>query len=222
MQLNQTAYVILGLLSIEPDLSGYDMRKMIRRSVGYFWGESYGQIYPTLGRLVAAGLIAPGSSASIGRKRRQTYILTEPGRGQLRQWLALPFQNDPPRNEFLLKLFFGREAAPGVSIAHVRDLQERNQQALATLEEIEASAQAGNPPNPHFPYWMLTLGLGEALTQAALEWGESALKELSALEGAAATTERIEGKRSKEKGTETDKHVRRKDGAARAKPRGAK
>jgi hypothetical protein len=69
---------------------------------------------------------------------------------------------------------------------------------------------------------MLTLGLGKALTQAALEWGETALKELSALEGAAATTERIKGKRSKGEDTETDKHVRRKDGSARAKPRGAK
>ena len=110
MQLNQTAYVLLGLLSIEPNLSGYDMRKMIRRSVGYFWGESYGQIYPALKRLAAAGLIAPGSSASTGRKQRRTYILTDPGRACLRQWLALPFHNDPPRNEFLLKLFFGRDA----------------------------------------------------------------------------------------------------------------
>jgi DNA-binding PadR family transcriptional regulator len=222
MQLNQTAYVILGLLSIEPNLSGYDMRKMIRSSVGYFWGESYGQIYPTLRRLVAAGLIAPGSSVSIGRKRRQAYVLTDPGRACLRQWLALPFQNDPPRNEFLLKLFFGRDAGPGVSIAHVRDLQERNRRVLATLLEIEASVQAGNPPNPHFPYWMLTLGLGKALTQAAVEWGETALNELSALEGAAATTERIEEKRSKKKGVETEKHVHWKDGSARAKARGAK
>jgi len=222
MQLNQTAYVILGLLSIEPNLSGYDMRKMIRSSVGYFWGESWGQIYPTLKRLVAAGLIAPGSSVSTGRKQRQTYILTEPGRARLRQWLALPFQNDPPRNEFLLKLFFGREAAPAVSIAHVRDLQERNRRMLATLLEIEASAQAAKPPNPHFPYWMLTLSMGKTLTRAALEWGETALTELSALEGAAATAERAEAKRSKKKGAETEKHVHWKDGSARAKARGAK
>jgi len=222
MPLNQTTYVILGLLSIEPNLSGYDMRKMIRRSVGYFWGESYGQIYPTLKRLTAAGLIAPGSSGSSGRKRRQTYILTELGRAQLRQWLALPFQNDPPRNEFLLKLFFGREAAPGVSVAHVRDLQERNQRALATLEEIEALAQAGNPPNPHFPYWMQTLSLGKALTQAALEWGETALKELTALEDVAARTEQAEGKRAKKKRVETKKHVHRNDGTPRAKARGTK
>jgi DNA-binding PadR family transcriptional regulator len=156
LELNQTAYVILGLLSVKPNLSGYDMRKAVQESVGYFWGESYGQIYPTLRRLAAAGLIAPGKSVSTGCKRRQTYVLTQPGRAQLRQWLALPFRNDPPRNEFLLKLFFGRVVGPGVSIAHVRDLQERNQRNLATLLEIEASAQAGNPPNPHFPYWMLT------------------------------------------------------------------
>jgi hypothetical protein len=73
---------------------------------------------------------------------------------------------------------------------------------LATLLEIEASAQAGNPPNPHFPYWMLTLGMGKAMTQAALEWGEAALAELSALESAATTTERADGKPSKKKGTE--------------------
>jgi len=222
MELNQTAYVILGLLSIEPNHSGYDMRKAIQSTVGYFWGESYGQIYPTLKRLAAGGLIAPGKSASIGRKRRQTYVLTEPGRAQLRQWLALPFRNDPPRNEFLLKLFFGREAAPGVSIAHVQDLQERNQRMLATLLEIEASAHAGNPPNPHFPYWMLTLSMGKAMTQAALEWGETALTELAALEGAAATTAQAGGKRSKKKGAETTKHLHEKHGSARTKARGTK
>jgi hypothetical protein len=40
--------------------------------------------------------------------------------------------------------------------------------------------------NPHRPYWMLTLGLGIALTRAALDWGESALAELAFIEAAAA------------------------------------
>src|ERR1035441_9620557 len=55
MTRNRTAYVLLGLLSIEPNQSGYDLRKAIESSVGYFWGESYGQIYPTLKRLAAGG-----------------------------------------------------------------------------------------------------------------------------------------------------------------------
>ena len=185
MTRNRTAYVLLGLLSIEPNQSGYDLRKAIESSVGYFWGESYGQIYPTLKRLAAEGLIVKSKSASAPRQRRQEYSLTDAGRACLREWLALPFQNDPPRNEFLLKLFFGREAAPSVSIGHVRELQERNRRMLATMLELEAFAGAQGSQNPHFPFWMLTLRLGIAMTRAALDWGESALAQLASMETAA-------------------------------------
>jgi PadR family transcriptional regulator, regulatory protein AphA len=187
---NQTSYLILGGLSIEPNLSGYDIRKGVESSVGYFWRESYGQIYPTLKRLAAEGLIVASKSDSASRKGRQVYSLTEAGRACLREWLAVPFKNDPPRNEFLLKLFFGREAAPGVSIAHVRDLQERNRRMLATLLALETMATTQASQSPHQPFWMLTISLGVALTRAALEWGESALAALSSMEAAAASSPR--------------------------------
>jgi DNA-binding PadR family transcriptional regulator len=142
--------------------------------------------YPTLKRLAAEGLIETCKPATAPKKRRQEYALTDAGRICLREWLALPFQNDPPRNEFLLKLFFGREAAPGVALAHVRELQERNRRMLATLEGIEKMARANQSQDPNMPYWMLTLGLGLALTRAALDWGESALAELASMEAAQA------------------------------------
>ncbi len=186
MKDNRTAYVILGGLSIQSNLSGYELHKGIEENFGSFWGESYGQIYPTLKRLAAEGLIEPSKPESAPKRRRQTYALTDAGRVCLREWLALPFQNDPPRNEFLLKLFFGREAAPGVALAHVRELQERNRRMLATLEGIDKMARANQSRDPNMPYWMLTLGLGMALTRAALDWGELALAQLSSLEAVAA------------------------------------
>jgi DNA-binding PadR family transcriptional regulator len=186
MKNNRTGYVILGMLSITPSGSGYELHKAIQENFGSFWGESYGQIYPALKQLAADGLIEPCKPASAPKKRRQEYLLTDAGRVCLREWLALPFQNDPPRNEFLLKLFFGREAANGVPIMHVRELQERNRRMLATLEGIESMARGRELQNPHRPYWMLTLGLGIALTRAALDWGESALAELAFIEVAAA------------------------------------
>jgi DNA-binding PadR family transcriptional regulator len=186
MQNTRTAYVILGMLSIKSNLSGYEIHKAIEDNFGSFWGESYGQIYPALKRLAAEGLIEPCKPMTAPKKRRQEYALTDAGRVCLREWLALPFQNDPPRNEFLLKLFFGREAANGVPIMHVRELQERNRRMLATLEGIESMARGRELQNPHRPYWMLTLGLGIALTRAALDWGESALAELAFIEVAAA------------------------------------
>jgi DNA-binding PadR family transcriptional regulator len=182
MKNNRTAYVILGMLSIQPNLSGYELHKAIEENFGSFWGESYGQIYPSLKSLAAEGLIKACQPTPSSKKRRQEYSLTDAGRTCLREWLAQPFQNDPPRNEFMLKLFFGHEAAPGVALMHVREVQRRNRQMLATLEGIETMAREAQSENPKKPYWMLTLGLGLALTRAALDWGESALEQLSAME----------------------------------------
>ena len=163
------------MLAIEPNRSGYDIRQAIESSVGHFWGESYGQIYPTLKRLAADGLIA---ARATGKQRRQEYSITPAGCECLREWLALPFQNDPPRNEFLIKLFFGLEASPAVTLGHLQELQRRNEGSLKSMLEIQALAPRVNAGNPHLPYWMLTLGLGIAMTQAALEWGQSAIQTL--------------------------------------------
>ncbi len=186
MKNSRTAYVILGMLSIQSNLSGYELHNAIEDNFGSFWGESYGQIYPTLKRLLAESLIEGCKPASAPKKRRQEYALTDAGRAKLREWLALPFQNDPPRNEFMLKLFFCREAGPGVALAHVRELQERNRRMLATLEGIEKMASARPSNDPPQPYWMLTLGLGIALTRAALDWGDAALEKLSSMEAGTA------------------------------------
>jgi DNA-binding PadR family transcriptional regulator len=221
--LNPTSYAILGGLSVQPDLSGYDIRKGIQNSIGYFWAECYGQLYPALKRLADEGLIAPSNSASNGRKRRQTYVITDAGRTALRQWLALPFHNEPPRNEFLFKLFFSHEAAPGVAAAHMRDLNDRNRRMLDVLTKIEASVPPQQSANPHLPYWMLTLSLGKALTGAALDWGEKALVALAAQDESAvgisrqpATRPQPPATRARKSSATSRKKVRGKRGATRS------
>ena len=56
MEGGATPNALLGLLSLGP-MSGYDIRQLIPRSIGHFWSESYGQIYPGLKRLSAAGFV---------------------------------------------------------------------------------------------------------------------------------------------------------------------
>ena len=179
MKRNQTSYLVLGMLGIQP-CSGYDIRKAVESSVSYFWRESSGQIYPTLKRLAADGLIASRRSTSRGRPERQEYTLTAKGRACLREWLAAPHRDDPPRNEFLLKLFFGRSAAPGVCVGHVKAFQDTNRKLLATLLDLEKQAQAHNAGNPHLPFWMLTLSYGIAQVRASVEWSRRVLADLSA------------------------------------------
>jgi DNA-binding PadR family transcriptional regulator len=185
MKHNQTIYVILGILAIHPHQSGYEIRKTIQQSVGFFWGESFGQIYPTLKRLTAEKLIVPSSSGTSSRANRQEYSITPAGHTRLQAWLALPYRDDPPRNEFLLKLFFSRDAAPGISLAHIRHFQDDHRSLLAQVQELESQARIHNSQNPGFPYWMLTLSLGVAQLRTALEWSESALAMLSSPQNSA-------------------------------------
>src|SRR5258708_31701724 len=53
MEGGATPNALLGLLSLGP-MSVYDIRQLISQSIGHFWSESYGQIYPGLNRLATA------------------------------------------------------------------------------------------------------------------------------------------------------------------------
>lgn len=186
MKQNQTAWLILGMLSVEPNRSGYDIRKAVEASVSYFWRESYGQIYPTLKRLAAEGLIIPRRQGLKGRPERQEYSLSPKGRARLREWLAAPYHNYPMRSEFLLKLFFGRAVPLGVSVRHIRTFQETSRRSLATLVELERQARARHRGNPNLPFWLLTLTWGISATRAVIDWSEKALARLFAREKRAA------------------------------------
>jgi DNA-binding PadR family transcriptional regulator len=190
MRRNQTDFVLLGLLAIESSQSGYDLRRMIQGSVGYFWGESFGQIYPALQRLTREGLIvesgaragakAPGKTRSkkkaAGAKERRAYSITTEGHARLTEWLAMPYRLTPPRDEFLLKLFFGGAVGAPATERKILEFQENNRQVLATLEEIGRLSHERNGQHPDFPYWILTLEYGVAEMRAQLAWSERALE----------------------------------------------
>src|ERR671934_1769352 len=104
MELSSTAYVILGMLGWRP-MSGYEIKSLVDKSTRLFWAASYGQIYPELRRLAAAGLIE-GKASPQGGRRRNVYRLTPAGRRELRAWLNSDPQGSELRDEGLLKLFF--------------------------------------------------------------------------------------------------------------------
>lgn len=52
---NKSQYALLGMLTLG-EMSGYDIKKLFDTSLRNFWGESFGQIYPILRRLVREGL----------------------------------------------------------------------------------------------------------------------------------------------------------------------
>jgi PadR family transcriptional regulator, regulatory protein AphA len=175
---NTTQYALLGLLTIEP-MSGYDLGKNLRESLNYFWAESNGQIYPTLKKLAAEGLIVAVATQAAGRRARHKYALTPAGRKRLKEWLAKPPQLQPPRNELLLKLFLGRSAPKGAIAEHVARFKRQYEEIQNMFEGLRASLQTEHAESPDLKYWMLCLEHGIRLRQAQIDWCNLALRELA-------------------------------------------
>jgi PadR family transcriptional regulator, regulatory protein AphA len=176
-----TPNALLGLLSLGP-MSGYDIRQLIPRSIGYFWNESYGQIYPGLKRLAAAGLVEKKTVRKRGGPDRHLYSLTTTGRERLREWLKLPAADEVPRNELLLKLFFGAHVSPVVSREHVKAHLETHEKALKAYGTLAKTLRKDEANDPQLPYWLMTLNMGRHRTAAIVKWCKETLKELEEIE----------------------------------------
>lgn len=178
---NRTRYVVLGMLTTAP-MSGYGLRKAIEGSVGHFWQESYGQLYPTLRQLAGEGLVEPRATHGGPGRGGATYHLTVRGRAALAAWLASPPVLEPSRNELLLKVFFAGAVPPEVTSRNLDAVAAVLRAERAELEAIAARMDAlpRRGWHPDAPYWRLTLDFGLEFLQTALTWLERAQRVLRA------------------------------------------
>lgn len=166
---SQTELAVLGALSVEP-MTGYRLRAAITDTLGHFWHESFGQIYPTLNALEAAGLVRREGTARSGPLH-----ITESGRARLRALLAEPFSPSPARDPLLLRLFFGRHVAPELTRERLVQAMDA---AVSRLEELaRVRAEVEEQPDPADSiYWLITLSAGEHAARARIAWAREALE----------------------------------------------
>lgn len=169
--------VILGLLSHE-DLTGYEIKKRMDTVLKYFWGASYGSIYPTLSDLVKRGFAVRGEDTENKRNKR-SYRITEDGRAHLKEWLKLPAEKDELRYETLLKLFFGSGQGAPQAISHIEAFREKIEKELPYLLDAEKALQDGVDEDPAHKYYLLTVEFGIKTYRAYLEWCEDAKRLLA-------------------------------------------
>lgn len=162
-------------------MSGYDIKKFVGESIGYFWNESYGQIYPMLKRIAAQGLAEARVERQNGKPDRQVYSLTPAGRARLEQWLKLPPQMPPPRNELLLKLFFGRLGDRADVVRHVQEFRQRQEDLLRQYAHVERWLRRDHAKHPDLPYWLVTLSYGVHQSRALVAWCDETLSTLTRL-----------------------------------------
>ena len=168
---------MLAALSVAPS-TGYAVREQIRDQLGMFWSESFGQIYPALGRLRAQALVRttdgdrPGSSV---------FELTPEGRTRLVELLREPASTLPPRNGLLLRLFFGNELGASACRELVVEARARAVDQLTRLSVARREAEAEPLTTPQRPYWLITVAAGEHAARAAIAWADETIGVLDQL-----------------------------------------
>ncbi|MET0403815.1 MAG: PadR family transcriptional regulator [Cystobacter sp.] len=175
-------FAILGMLCREP-MSGYDLRAAIERSVGHFWQESYGNLYPTLERMAEERLVElDPEEPSRGGRIRKVYRVTASGRVALAEWLRRPALPHVERNELLLKLFFGAQVGPADSLAHVERSRAEAEGLLAALRLIDENFRGSRGDDPESAYSHLSIRAGLLGLEAHLRWCDEAREALQRLE----------------------------------------
>ena len=178
---NNSRLVILGFL-VEKPRSGYDIRKAIEASLGNFWNESFGQIYPTLKALEGEGLVEKTQDLQGGRAQRQAYVITQAGRACLDEWLREPAAPQTYRVESLVKLFFGSLIGPAEARAHVARFRAEHQTLVEKYRAIGSTLDEAYSGKPGLPYWKLTVACGVEIGTAYMDWCDRAEAALARLE----------------------------------------
>src|SRR5207302_6620008 len=103
--LTTTEAAVLALLAIEGEQSGYDLSKLVEKSIAHVWSPARSGLYAVLPRLRRAGLARGRVVAQTNRPDKQLYAITRAGRRALDAWLETV---EPGAAEtFYLKLFVG-------------------------------------------------------------------------------------------------------------------
>jgi DNA-binding PadR family transcriptional regulator len=178
-----TVLAMLGHLR-RREVSGYDLKKFADDSLGYLWAPSKTQLYVVLRRLVADGLIEMRDVHQLHRPDKQLYRITPGGRAAVREWLERDEEEtDPDRSTFMLKFFFGRQAAPEAMRRQLNAFRDAYAQRLAVYVEIDRTAGGRETRDS---YTRLALHYGIARAQAAVVWADATASELRAAKRARA------------------------------------
>ncbi len=181
MRLSDTELAVLGLLSFG-ERSGYELDKLARGSIGYFWRPAKSKIYAILPRLVERGLAASEAVAQATRPDKRLYRLTPSGEHALRDWLdSREVPVGVSRDGRLLTLVFG-ELADAAALRE--QIEERRRRAETLLRELEEIERGIDREADFFPYLTLLHGLEDA--RSTITWCDRALAELEVREAARA------------------------------------
>lgn len=158
-ELPATSWAVLGILSFDSELSGYDVKRWADQSLAFFyWAPSQSQIYTELRRLERLELATSRVEQTHAAKSRRLYGITDAGRASMRHWTnELPAEPVILKHSHILRLW----AAHNGDLDRLRDALLRYRDEALNTAEVAAAHARGSQREPAWRF-----------SGIALEWSE--------------------------------------------------
>jgi len=164
---------VLGLLARQP-MSGYDIKRFLKKLSWLIGSPSFGSLYPTLHGLLKDGLATMQVVPNQDRPPRKTYTITAAGRQALNERLGQPTAAGLSLKAFVMHLAL----ASHLSHANLRAyLEQRRGQVAAHRGNLEKAATTMDE-NVDLGE-RLTIDYGLVLATSELDWLDHTLAWLS-------------------------------------------
>ena len=178
-KVNKSKYALLGILSNKPG-SGYDIKKMCDSSIGHFWNENFGHIYPMLQKMEEEELITKEIKQAEGKQTKNIYSITEKGKEELEKWLMLPIEKDPMRSELLLKIFLSKDILTRNVMEKIQKEKMDAENNFEKYSEIESFLKSNKVQidKKNLVLWLSTIRYGKHSEESKIKWCEETLESL--------------------------------------------
>lgn len=175
-RLPATAYALLGLLSFDRELSGYDLKKWADSSLRFFyWAPAMSQIYTELKRLDGLGYVTSREVAQDEQRTKRVYRITDVGRAALTDWVEHD-DVEPPmlKHSPLLRVWLGHLTTP----ARLRTVLESHRAYAARMEADAHAAASLAAVTPDWEFPAVVTAWSERYYRREIEMIDELLAEL--------------------------------------------
>ena len=135
---------LLALLTTQ-SMTGYDLCKSFRSSVGYVWHAPDSQIYPELRKMEDGGLVTSAPVPWGPTTTKREYSITELGVQTFRDWMNTTLEYSRERDPVHLKAAYFEWATPEATraqlLAHIEYYGARRDQWLGMIGELQDHSQ---------------------------------------------------------------------------------
>lgn len=138
-------HALLGVLDARP-MSGYELKQFFDSSTGWMWSAQHSQIYPLLGKLERAGLIAGQEQVRGEHLRRVVYEITDEGVTELRRWAGTAHPLQEERDPFLLQATFFDLVSDEEAISILEVYAQHQRRVEQESDEHSSALAAGRTP----------------------------------------------------------------------------